>query len=64
MENPGAILLSDNYIFMDKTSIDKRTKRAITVLHELSHMWFGDFVTMYILSKITNKKLYKKEMVG
>lgn len=47
MENPGAITFNDDYkIFKEKVPNEKRTARAITIVHELSHMWFGNLVTM------------------
>ena len=46
MENPGMVCLTENYIFMTHVSAFKMSQRALTVLHELSHMWFGDLVTM------------------
>ena len=46
MENPGAVELTENYLFLDKTSKHRLSTRALTILHELSHMWFGDLVTM------------------
>ena len=46
MENVGLITLNESYCWKDKPTQRRRTGFAITVLHELSHMWFGDFVTM------------------
>jgi len=46
MENPGMVCITENYIFMTQVSAFKKSQRALTILHELSHMWFGDFVTM------------------
>lgn len=46
MENPGMVCITENYIFMTQISAFKKSQRALTILHELSHMWFGDFVTM------------------
>ena len=46
MENVGLVTLNEAYCFKDKPTIKRRTGFAITVLHELSHMWFGDYVTM------------------
>lgn len=46
MENAGAVTFLENYIFRSKTTEAMIERRAITVLHELAHMWFGDLVTM------------------
>jgi aminopeptidase N len=46
MENPGAVTFNDLYVFKEETTIDRRTSRGNTITHELSHMWFGDLVTM------------------
>lgn len=46
MEHPGAVTINDTYIFKDKVNPDSITFRAITISHELSHMWFGNLVTM------------------
>lgn len=46
MENIGAVTIRDSYVFESKPSEALRERRDITVLHELAHMWFGDYVTM------------------
>ncbi|MGF1663039.1 MAG: aminopeptidase N [Kineosporiaceae bacterium] len=46
MENAGCITFTDTYVFRSKVAESVRERRAITVLHELAHMWFGDLVTM------------------
>lgn len=46
MENAGAITVSESYIFRSKVTDHARQNRVETILHELSHMWFGDLVTM------------------
>ena len=47
MENVGCVTFNEVYLFRGETaSLAKRTKFANTVLHELSHMWFGNLVTM------------------
>ena len=46
MENPGAVCLTDSYLFWDNVTSCKRTARCLTILHELAHMWFGNLVTM------------------
>ncbi|WP_309105386.1 aminopeptidase N [Arthrobacter sp.] len=46
MENAGAVTILEGYIFRGKVTEAQVERRAITVLHELAHMWFGDLVTM------------------
>lgn len=46
MENAGAVTFLEAYIFRSKVSESLVERRAITILHELAHMWFGDLVTM------------------
>ncbi len=46
MENIGCVTLRDEYIFRSKVADATVEYRRDTMLHELSHMWFGDLVTM------------------
>ena len=46
MENVGLVTINEGYCFKKKPTRRAITQRAITILHELSHMWFGDMVTM------------------
>ncbi|HEY6737363.1 MAG TPA: aminopeptidase N, partial [Actinopolymorphaceae bacterium] len=46
MENPGCVTIRDEYLFRSRTTDSAYEGRAITILHELAHMWFGDLVTM------------------
>ena len=46
MENAGCVTYLEAYVFRSKVAEALRERRAITVLHELAHMWFGDLVTM------------------
>lgn len=46
MEHPGCVTILDDYVFASKPTQALVERRAITVLHELAHMWFGDLVTM------------------
>ncbi|MEA5455287.1 aminopeptidase N [Sinomonas sp. JGH33] len=46
MENAGAVTILEGYVFRSKPTQATVERRAITVLHELAHMWFGDYVTM------------------
>ena len=46
MENPGCVVLRDQYLYRGATSRDEILARANTISHEMAHMWFGDLVTM------------------
>jgi aminopeptidase N len=46
MENAGAVTITEAYIFRSKVTEAIVERRALTILHELAHMWFGDLVTM------------------
>ncbi len=46
MENAGAVTFTEVYVFRSKVSEAKVERRALTILHELAHMWFGNLVTM------------------
>ena len=46
MENVGCVTLRDEYVFRSRATPASYQVRDDTILHELSHMWFGDLVTM------------------
>ncbi|MER5353687.1 aminopeptidase N [Kitasatospora sp. NPDC002551] len=46
MENPGCVTLRDDYVFRSAVTDTEREHRAMVVVHEMAHMWFGDLVTM------------------
>ena len=46
MENAGAVTFLESYVFRSRPTEAMVERRAITILHELAHMWFGDLVTM------------------
>ena len=46
MENIGVVTLRDSYVFESKVTDAMANRRVETILHELAHMWFGDYVTM------------------
>ena len=46
MEHPGCVTFHEGLIFKQKVTEKRRNRRAITITHELAHMWFGNLVTM------------------
>ena len=46
MENAGCVTFLEDYVFRSRVTHAAYEQRANTILHELSHMWFGDLVTM------------------
>lgn len=47
MENWGLVTFRESCLLVDDTSsLDSKKSVAVTVAHELAHMWFGDLVTM------------------
>ena len=46
MENAGCVTITEIYVFRGQAPEPTVERRALTVLHELAHMWFGDLVTM------------------
>jgi len=46
MENAGCVTLRDSMIFRGPVPASERTLRAVVIVHEMAHMWFGDLVTM------------------
>lgn len=47
MEHVGAILYNeDSFIFREPPTLPQRLRRDATIYHEISHQWFGDYVTM------------------
>jgi aminopeptidase N len=46
MENPGLVTFREEFVFRGKVTRTSYESRANVILHEMSHMWFGDLVTM------------------
>jgi aminopeptidase N len=46
MENPGCVTFSERLLFRSKVTDTMYELRAMVILHEMAHMWFGDLVTM------------------
>ena len=45
MENPGLVTYTEAYVFRSPATPAQYQQRSNTILHEMSHMWFGDLVT-------------------
>ena len=47
MENPGLVIFREDLsVFRSRVTDQSRENRAMVILHEMAHMWFGDLVTM------------------
>jgi aminopeptidase N len=46
MENWGCVTWMDSFVFRSEPTATERELRAVILLHEMAHMWFGDLVTM------------------
>jgi aminopeptidase N len=46
MENYGCVTWSDVFVYRTVPTYTERERRAVVLLHEMAHMWFGDIVTM------------------
>jgi aminopeptidase N len=46
MENAGCVTFSEDFVFRSKVTAMMYEIRAMVILHEMAHMWFGDLVTM------------------
>jgi aminopeptidase N len=46
MENVACVTVSEQFLFRSKVTDLMYEVRAIVILHEMAHMWFGDLVTM------------------
>jgi aminopeptidase N len=47
MENPGVVTFrEDAYLYRSRVTDADRESRAMVIMHEMAHMWFGDLVTM------------------
>ena len=46
MENVGCVILTESLLFRSKVTEIMYEQRAVIILHEMAHQWFGDLVTM------------------
>jgi aminopeptidase N len=45
-ENVGCVAITDQLLFPSRVADTSYELRAMVILHEMAHMWFGDLVTM------------------
>jgi aminopeptidase N len=59
MEHVGLIFYRDSRIFLSKSAtVDDVFKKALVISHEVSHMWFGDLVTMKWFDDVWLKEVF------
>lgn len=59
MEHPGAIYLAARRVFLPPDAPENdRLARALVISHEVSHLWFGDLVTMPWFDDVWLKEVY------
>ncbi len=48
MENLGCVTFRETRLLLDpdEVTLDEMSSAALTIVHEIAHMWFGDLVTM------------------
>ncbi len=51
MENYGCVTWSDVFLYRSAPTYSDRERRAVVLLHEMAHMWFGDIVTMRVVGR-------------
>ncbi|MEV4019273.1 aminopeptidase N [Nonomuraea angiospora] len=46
MENPGLVTFAEERLFRSAVTDTERQARAVSIAHEMAHMWFGNLVTL------------------
>lgn len=63
MEHPGAILLQNGSLFLDKNATQNQLNaRSNLMAHEVAHQWFGDMVTMDWFTDVWMKEVFANFM--
>src|SRR5213594_1631408 len=63
MEHPGSIYYNSASILLDESATENQMlNRASVIVHETSHMWFGDLVTMQWFNDVWMKEVFANFM--
>ncbi|MGG9971840.1 M1 family aminopeptidase [Ferruginibacter sp. SUN002] len=62
MEHPGSIFYKGDEIFLEKPSATDIYERKRVIGHEVSHIWFGDIVTMKWFNEVWLKEVFANYM--
>ena len=63
MEHVGAIQYRESKLFLDNSATDsEKLSRGKLIAHEVSHMWFGDLVTMKWFNDVWMKEVFANFM--
>lgn len=62
MEHPGSIFYRGDEIFLEKPSATDIYSRKRIIGHEVSHIWFGDLVTMKWFNEVWLKEVFSNYM--